>query len=229
MSEWQWSAVDRYVSDLLVEPDPALDEALRCSESAGLPRIAVSPPQGKMLHLLARIHGARRILEVGTLGGYSTIWLARALPAGGHLVTLELDPGYAAVARENIARAGLEELIDLRVAPALDSLAALAGEGGEPFDLTFIDADKKTTPEYFEAAIGLSRPGAVIVVDNVVRGGALIDPASEDQGAQGMRRFHAQLAARGGLTATTIQTVGAKGYDGFTLVLLDGGSPPASG
>jgi predicted O-methyltransferase YrrM len=225
VSESQWAAIDRYISDLLIAPDPALTDALAASERAGLPAIAVSPPQGKLLHLLARIHGARRILEVGTLGGYSTIWLARALPAGGRLVTLELDPGYARVASENISRAGLGDVVEVRVGPALDGLESLRAECVEPFDLTFIDADKKTTPEYFDVALGLSRPGGVIVVDNVVRGGALVDPDSDDEGARGMRRFHAQLATRTGLSATTIQTVGSKGYDGFTLVLLDGGVP----
>ncbi len=227
MNDHLWSAVDRYVSDVLIEPDSALEDALRRSEAAGLPPIGVSPPQGRMLQLLARIHGAGRILEVGTLGGYSTIWLARALAPGGRLVTLELDAGYARVAGENIARAGLADVVEQRVGPALAALDALAAEGVEPFDLTFIDADKKTTPEYFEAALSLSRPGAVIVVDNVVRGGALIDAESEDPGAQGMRRFHALLAGRAGMSATTIQTVGSKGYDGFTLVLLDG--LPAAG
>ncbi len=227
MSEQLWGAVDDYIVDLLVEPDPALEDALSASSRAGLPAIAVSPAQGKLLHLLARIHGARRILEVGTLGGYSTIWLARALAEDGRLVTLELNADYARVARENVERAGLDGRVDLRVGPAGESLAELAAEQVEPFDLTFIDADKASTPDYFEAALGLSRAGAVIVVDNVVRGGALVDPDSEDPGAQGMRRFHAALAGREGLSATTIQTVGSKGYDGFTLVLLDGGGAQA--
>lgn len=230
-SEQRWSEVDGYIGEMLLGRDDALEAALRASAEAGLPAIAVSPPQGKLLHLLARVHGARRILEVGTLGAYSTIWLARALPADGALVTLELDERYARVARENVIRAGLDARVEVRVGPAIEGLARLARENAEPFDLTFIDADKRSTPEYFEAALGLSRPGAVIVVDNVVRDGALADPDSEDPGAQGMRRFHAALRGRAGLSATTIQTVGSKGYDGFTVVLLDGEprpTPPAA-
>ena len=227
MSQQRWTAVDRYIDDLLVGPDPALQQALRASADAGLPPIALSPAQGKLLHLLARIHGARSILEMGTLGGYSTIWLARALPDDGRIITLELDPGYAEVAAANIERAGLAGLIDIRVGRALDSLRALLAEGAGPFDLIFIDADKQSTPEYFAQALELSRPGSVIVTDNVVRDGALIDAGSEDPGVQGMRRFHELLARErsgGRVTATTIQTVGSKGYDGFTLALV-GGAP----
>lgn len=222
MSQRLWSDVDGYIGELLLGDDPALDAALRESAAAGLPPIAVSPPQGKLLHLLARMHGARSILEVGTLGGYSTIWLARALPHDGRLISLELEPGYAAVAVANVERAGLAGLVDIRVGPALDSLRALAAEQREPFDLVFIDADKQSTPEYFAHALELSRPGGVIVVDNVVRGAALIDPDSEDPGAQGMRRFHELLSAEPRVSATTIQTVGSKGYDGLTVVLVDG-------
>jgi predicted O-methyltransferase YrrM len=222
VSQRLWSDVDGYIGELLLGDDPALDAALRESAAAGLPPIAVSPPQGKLLHLLARVHGARSILEVGTLGGYSTIWLARALPHDGRLISLELEPGYAAVAVANVERAGLAGLVDIRVGPALDSLRALAAEQSEPFDLVFIDADKQSTPEYFAYALELSRPGGVIVVDNVVRGGALIDPDSEDQGARGMRRFHELLSAEPRVSATTIQTVGSKGYDGLTVVLVDG-------
>lgn len=222
MSQRLWSDVDGYIGELLLGDDPALDAALRESAAAGLPPIAVSPPQGKLLHLLARMHGARSILEVGTLGGYSTIWLARALPHDGRLISLELEPGYAAVAVANVERAGLAGLVDIRVGPALDSLRALAAEQREPFDLVFIDADKQSTPEYFAHALELSRPGGVIVVDNVVRGAALIDPDSEDPGAQGMRRFHELLSAEPRVSATTIQTVGSKGYDGLTVVLIDG-------
>jgi predicted O-methyltransferase YrrM len=224
VSQELWSEVDRYVAEKLLGEDAALEAALHESAAAGLPPIAVSPPQGKLLHLLARIHGASRILEVGTLGGYSTIWLARALPPQGHLTTLELDPRYAAIAAANVERAGLAGLIDIRVGDAHDSLRALAAERLR-FDMVFIDADKASTPEYFTAALGLSRSGGVIVVDNVVRGGALVDAAGDDPGPQGMRRFH-DLLSRGGLggkqfSATTIQTVGSKGYDGLTVVLIE--------
>jgi predicted O-methyltransferase YrrM len=220
VSEQRWDDVDEYVGDLLIGGDRALQAALRASEAAGLPAIALTPPQGKLLHLIARIRGARRILEVGTLGGYSTIWLAMALPDDGHLVSLELEPRYAEVARANAERAGLAGLIEIRVGAALESLRELIDEGAGPFDLTFIDADKPSTPEYFQLALELSRPGSVIVADNVVRGGALADPGSEDPGALGMRRFHELLSRTAGVSATTIQTVGAKGYDGFTLALV---------
>jgi predicted O-methyltransferase YrrM len=223
MSEERWSAVDDYVTELLVGEDEALREAARESARAGLPQIALSAPQGKLLHLLARIHGARRILELGTLGGYSTIWLARALPPQGRLVTLELDPGYAEVARTNLARAGVAELVEVRVGPALEGLQALIEQGAEPFDLVFIDADKAGTPEYFEHSLRLCRAGSVIVTDNVVRGGGLVDPGSEDAGVRGMRRFQELLAAERDVSATTIQTVGSKGYDGFTLALVERG------
>jgi predicted O-methyltransferase YrrM len=221
MSKARWSEVDAYIDGLLVGSDPDLDAALEDSRRAGLPAIAVSPAQGKFLNLFTRIHGARSVLEVGTLGGYSTIWFARALPPDGRVVTLELSPQFAEVARANIARAGLAERVELRVGPAADTLAQLVGEGAGPFDLIFIDADKQSTPEYFERALELSRPGGVIIVDNVVRDGALIDPDTEEPGALGMRRFHELAAARAGITATTIQTVGSKGYDGFTLVLVE--------
>jgi predicted O-methyltransferase YrrM len=223
MSQARWSEVDAYVEQLLVGEDAALQAALRASDDAGLPPIALTPAQGKLLHLLARVHGARAILELGTLGGYSTIWLARALPADGRLVTLELNPRYAEVASANVERAGLAGLIKIIVGPALDGLRALIAEGAGPFDLVFIDADKQRTPEYFELALELTRPGSVIVTDNVVRDGELVDADSDDPGVQGMRRFH-ELLARGvgghRITATTIQTVGAKGYDGFTLALV---------
>jgi predicted O-methyltransferase YrrM len=221
MSRELWTAVDRYIAETLIAPDPALDRALRASSEAGLPPIAVSPAQGKMLHLLARIHGARRILELGTLGGYSTIWLARALPADGLLVTLELEPRYSQLAAGNVERAGVSDRVELRVGPAMEALDELAAAAGDPFDLVFIDADKKSTPEYFRGALELCRAGSVIVVDNVVRDGALVDPSSEDEGVQGMRRFHALLASEERVTATTIQTVGSKGYDGFTLALVN--------
>ncbi len=220
MSYQQWDAVDDYVSDLLVAGDRAPRAALEASEAAGLPAIALSPPQGKLLHLIARIRGARRILEIGTLGGYSTIWLATALPDDGRLISLELEPRYAKVARANAERAGLAGLIEIRVGPALDGLRELIDEGAGPFDLTFIDADKGNTPEYFQLALELSRPGSVIVADNVVRGGTLADAESQDPGVLGMRRFHELLSRTAGVSATTVQTVGAKGYDGFTLALV---------
>ncbi len=222
MSQELWSEVDRYIAEHLLGEDSVLDAALADSAAAGLPAIAVSPPQGKLLHLLARVHGARRILEVGTLGGYSTIWLARALGEDGRVVTLELDPRYAEIAAANIERAGLAGLIEIRVGDAHESLAALIAEAPEPFDMVFIDADKQSTPEYFTAALELSRPGGVVVVDNVVRGGALIDADGQDPGARGMRRFHEQLSGDVRVSATTIQTVGSKGYDGLTVVLIEG-------
>jgi predicted O-methyltransferase YrrM len=220
VSEPTWDAVDKYVERRLLGDDEALTGALRESVEAGLPPIAVTPSQGKLLHLLARSIDARRILEIGTLGGYSTIWLAMALPDDGHLISLELEPRYAEVARANAERAGLAGLIEIRVGAALQSLRELIDEGAGPFDLTFIDADKPGTPEYFQLALELSRPGSVIVADNVVRDGALVDPDSQDPGALGMRRFHELLSRTPGVSATTIQTVGLKGYDGFTLALV---------
>jgi predicted O-methyltransferase YrrM len=221
MSQELWNAVDDYIEGLLIGPDPVFDEALRASAEAGLPPIAVTAAQGKLLHLLARVHGAKRILELGTLGGYSSIWLARALPPEGRLVTLELSQRYAEVASANIERACLSELVEIRVGPALDALDELIAENGAPFDLVFVDADKQSTPEYFTRALRLVRAGSLIVVDNVVRDGALADPASEDPGAQGMRRFHELLEGETRVSATTIQTVGAKGYDGFTLMRVE--------
>jgi predicted O-methyltransferase YrrM len=220
MSNERWQAVDDYISNLLVGEDRALRAARQASDDAGLPAIALSPAQGKLLHLIACIRGARRILEIGTLGGYSTIWLATALPDDGHLISLELEPSYAEVARANAERAGLAGLIEIRVGPALDTLRELIDEGAGPFDLTFIDADKRNTPEYFQLALELSRPGSVIVADNVVRDGALVDADSEDPGVLGMRRFHELVSRTPRVSATTIQTVGAKGYDGFTLALV---------
>jgi predicted O-methyltransferase YrrM len=220
VSQRQWTDVDGYTADLLVREDDALRAAAEQSAAEGLPTIAVSPNQGKLLHLLVRIQGASSILELGTLGGYSTIWLARALPPGGRLVTLEVEPRYAAVAAANIARAGVADRVEQRVGPALDALRDLVGERAGPFDFIFIDADKRSTPQYFELALELSREGSLILTDNVVRGGALIDPANDDPGVDGMRRFHELLAAAPGATGTTIQTVGSKGYDGFTLALV---------
>ena len=218
----RWGEVDDYVTELLVGPDRDLDAAQAESEAAGLPPISVTAPQGKLLQLLARMIGARRILEVGTLAGYSTIWLARALPPGGRLVTLELEPRHAEVARANLDRAGLADTVEIRVGPALDTMAAMAAEGAEAFDLIFIDADKDNIPGYFDWAVRLGRPGGVVVVDNVVRNGALVDPDSADPRVIGVRRFHDQLSSRPDVAATTIQTVGAKGYDGFTLAVMNG-------
>jgi predicted O-methyltransferase YrrM len=228
MHEEQWSAVDRYISESLIPHDPALDAALRACAEAGLPAIQVSPAHGKLLHLLAKVRGACNILELGTLGGYSTIWLARALPAGGRLITLEAEPKHAEVARANIARAGLTSVVDLRLGKALEVLPQLASEQRGPFDLIFIDADKPSTPEYFTWALKLSRAGSLIITDNVVRKGALADANSPDPNVRGMRRFHEMVSAEKRVSATTIQTVGSKGYDGFTLALvLDFPSSPS--
>jgi predicted O-methyltransferase YrrM len=221
MSPATFSAVDDYLNGLFVAPDPVLDAALAASAAAGLPAINVAPNQGKFLHLLARLAGSRSILEIGTLGGYSTLWLARALPPGGRLVTLEFDPRHAAVARENFSRAGLADRIDLRVGRAVDTLPLLLAEGRSPFDFIFIDADKPSYPDYLAWSLQLSRPGSVIVADNVVRKGAIIDPASPDANVQGMRRFLALLAAEPRLTTTALQTVGSKGYDGFALAIVN--------
>jgi predicted O-methyltransferase YrrM len=220
MTEALWTAVDEYVAQKLIPSDPALDEALRASAEAGLPAIQVSAAQGKLLHLLARIQGARTILEIGTLGGYSTIWLARALPADGRLITLEAEPKHAEVARANIARAGLADLVEVRAGRALDILPQLARDQPGPFDLIFIDADKPNTPDYFRWALKLARIGSVIIVDNVVRKGALADARSTDPSVVAMRRFHELLAGENRVSATTIQTVGSKGYDGFTIAIV---------
>ena len=222
MTQELWTAVDQYINGLLVPSDPALDAALEASTAAGLPSIQVSPPQGKLLHLLARLRGARNILEIGTLGGYSTIWMARALPAGGRLLTLEASAKHAEVSRANFARAGLASVIELRLGPALDTLPQVAAEGRGPFDLVFIDANKDKMLEYFDWALKLSRPGSVIIADNVIRDGAVIDAASKDPDIQGVRRFNERLAAEPRVSATEIQTVGSKGYDGFALALVNG-------
>jgi predicted O-methyltransferase YrrM len=206
-----WEGVDAWLASRLVGDDDALDAAVRASAEAGLPDIAVSPLQGKLLGLLGQMIGARSILEIGTLGGYSTIFLARALPPDGRLVSLEAEARYAEVARANVERAGLGALVDIRVGPALETLPGVEG----PFDLTFIDADKKTTPEYFRRALALSRPGSVIVGDNVVRGGALVD--GRDESSDGMRAFVELMAAEPRVEATVIQTVGVKGWDGFAV------------
>jgi predicted O-methyltransferase YrrM len=215
-----WSAVDRYLGDLLVGSDPVLEATLEANAAAGLPPYGVSPTQGKLLHVLARGQGARRILEIGTLGGYSTIWLARALPPDGHLITLEVDPRYAEVARTNLARAGLDEVVELRVGPALETLPRLAADGHGPFDVIFIDADKASNEQYLAWSLELSRRGSLIIVDNVVRNGAVIDAASNDPGVQGARRLHELLAAERRVSATAIQTVGSKGWDGFAIAVV---------
>jgi predicted O-methyltransferase YrrM len=217
-----WTEVDRYISDVQIPPDAALDAALAANAAAGLPGIDVAPNQGKLLELLARIQGARSILEVGTLGGYSTIWLARALPVDGRLVTLESVPNHAEVARENIARAGFADVVELRVGPASETLPQLVAEGYGPFDLIFLDANKDGYPEYFGRALDLSRPGTLIVADNVVRGGRVVDPGNDNPYVAGARRFLELVGAEPRVTATTIQTVGSKGYDGFTLAVVTG-------
>lgn len=220
MNKEHWTAVDRYFAELLLTPDPALEAALSASEAAGLPQINVSPNQGKMLHLFARLMNARSILEIGTLGGYSTIWLARALPADGRLITLEFEPKHAEVARANFAVAGLSDRVEIRLGSALASMQQLAAEGSGPFDLIFIDADKPNYPGYLEWSLKLSRPGTLIIADNVVRKGAVIDADSTDPAVVGMRKFLEQLAADSRLSATAIQTVGVKGYDGFAMAVV---------
>ena len=220
MSQRTWTAVDEYLDGLLVGQDEALEAALQASREAGLPPINVSPTQGKLLNLLARAIGARAILEVGTLGGYSTIWMARALPPDGRLVTLEIDDRHAEVARANLARAGLAQRVEVRLGRALDSLQRLADEGAGPFGLVFIDADKPNISEYFDWAVRLTRPGSLIVVDNVVRKGAVVDESSDDPNVQGVRRFYQMLASEPRVSATAVQTVGSKGYDGFALALV---------
>lgn len=222
MSQELWAAVDSYIDGLLIPSDPGLDAALEHSAAAGLPEIAVTPSQGKLLYLLARMQGARRILEIGTLGGYSTIWLARVLPGGGQLVTLEADQKHFEVARENIAGAGLASVVELRLGAALQTLSLLAAEGEGAFDFVFIDADKQNTAEYFDWALRLSRPGAAIVVDNVIRDGEVANAATTDERVKGIRRFNEAVAREKRVSATTIQTVGSKGYDGFTLALVLG-------
>jgi predicted O-methyltransferase YrrM len=215
-----WTKVDKYFGDLLAPSDDKLDAALKANEQAGLPAIDITRLQGKFLEFLVRISGARRVLEIGTLGGYSTIWLARALPASGRIVTLELDPHHARVARGNLRNAGVENIVDVRVGPAIDSLAAMVKSGAEPFDLIFIDADKQGYPQYLEWSLKLSRIGTVIVADNVVREGKVIDEKSADEMVQGVRRFTELLAAEPRLSATVLQTVGTKGYDGFALAVV---------
>ncbi|WP_055489811.1 O-methyltransferase [Streptomyces sp. TP-A0356] len=217
-----WDDVDAYFTTLLAPADEVLTAALRDSEAAGLPPINVAPNQGKLLQLLALVQGARRILEIGTLGGYSTIWLGRALPANGRLITLEYEAAHAEVARRNLDRAGLSRITEVRVGPALESLPKLAEEGQEPFDLVFIDADKVNNPHYVEWAAQLTRPGSLIVLDNVVRGGRVTDAGSEDPSVRGTRAALELIAAHPRLTGTAVQTVGSKGYDGLALARVVG-------
>lgn len=217
MPQEQWNAVDEYISSIVMPADAVLDGALQRSAAAGMPAINVSPNQGKFLYLLAKIAGARNILEIGTLGGYSTIWLARALPKDGRLITLEFEPKHADVARVNVAEAGFAEVVDIRVGPAIETLPKLVADG--PFDIVFIDADKVNTAPYFTWALKLTRIGSIIIVDNVVRDGAIVDAASTDEGVQGVRRFNELLKAEKRVDATAIQTVGSKGYDGFAIAV----------
>ncbi|NTU28620.1 O-methyltransferase [Brevibacillus sp. HB1.1] len=222
MNREQWTAVDHYFTDKLLETDPVLDTVLQENAAAGLPAIDVAPNQGKFLHLLARIQGARSILEIGTLGGYSTIWLARALPADGRLITLEYDPKHAEVAQSNIARAGLDQIVEVKVGLALDSLIQLHKENQGPFDMIFIDADKKGNPDYFQWALKLSRKGTVIITDNVVRSGQVLDETSTDPNIVGVRQFTDLVAEEQRVSGTVVQTVGSKGYDGFAIMLITG-------
>jgi predicted O-methyltransferase YrrM len=220
MSQEQWSAVDEYFARVLVPSDPALDATLKTSAEFGLRAINVAPNQGKFLHLLAKIKGARRILEIGTLGGYSTIWLARALPADGTLVSLEVNPGHAEIARKNIETAGLSSAVTVMVGPAVRSLERLIEDKVEPFDLVFIDADKESNPDYLKLSVKLSQPGTVIVGDNVVRTGRVADEKNNDPDVLGVRSFLELLAADSRLTTTAVQTVGSKGWDGFSISVV---------
>lgn len=222
MTQERWTEVDDYINARVVRPDQALDAALNATADAGMPPIAVSAAQGKLLFILARTLRATKVLEIGTLGAYSTIWLARALPApaaGGKLISLEIDPKHAEVARQNLANAGLDATTEVRLGAALETLPQLTQDG--PFDLTFIDADKANIPAYFDWAVKLSRPGSIVVVDNVVRDGKLIDESTADPNVQGVRRLHDMLETDARVIATTIQTVGSKGYDGFTIALVN--------
>ena len=220
MTQERWTAVDDYISDLFLPSDSTMRDVLAASEAAGLPSISVTPNEGKFLMLLAELCSARSILEIGTLGGYSTIWLARGLADGGALVTLEADPKHADVARANIARAGLSDIVEVRVGKASDTLPQLAAEGRDPFDLIFIDADKESYSEYLAWALKLSRPGSLIIADNVIRDGDVLDAASSDPRVQGTRRFNELLAAEPRVKATAIQTVGRKGHDGIAIAIV---------
>lgn len=220
MSDERWKAVDDYYAGVLTAADPVMDDVLKASEVAGLPPIQVSPLQGRMLMLLAQIAGAKRILEIGTLGGYSTIWLARALPKDGEVVTLEAEPLHADTARANIERAGFSRAVEIKLGPAAQTLDAMVKDGVRPFDFIFIDADKPGYPAYLDLAIKLSWPGTVILADNMVRGGAVADAESDDETVKAVRLFNEKLAADKRLSATAVQTVGAKGYDGFVLARM---------
>lgn len=222
MTQELWERVENYFVDKLTLADPALEAALTDTNQAGMPAIQVSPPLGKLLNLLAHTVGARKILEIGTLGGYSTIWMARALPPGGKLVSLEIDAKHAEVARANVARAGLENAVEIRIGAALDSLHTLIEQKAGPFDLIFIDADKANIPHYFESSLRLSRPGSLIVVDNVVRNGAVADLVSSDESVKGVQRLFDKLVAENRVIATAIQTVGSKGYDGVAIAWVAG-------
>ena len=220
MTKDVWEAVDKYFDEMLIPHDSALDDALAAASAENLPAIQVSSVQGKLLHLLARIMGARNILEIGTLGGYSTIWMARALPEGGRIITLEADPKHAEVAQKNFARAGVENKIELRLGKALDTLPKVAADGRDPFDMFFIDANKSNMPEYFEWSLKLARKGSVIIADNVVREGAVLDARSKDADIQGIRRFLEMVGKEKRVSGTALQTVSTKSYDGFALVLV---------
>jgi predicted O-methyltransferase YrrM len=222
-----WDLVDRYFADRFALNDPILEAALRAADAGGLPPIQVSALQGRLLHLLVQLQGARRILEVGTLGGYSTIWMARALPLGGRIITLELDPHHSEVARANFERAGVADRVEVRVGRAVDSLAQLDAEGAGPFDFVFIDADKESYPAYLEWAVRLSRPGTLLVADNVIRNGAIVDPNHPDPRVQGIRKFFELMAAEPRLTAAPVQMVGSKGYDGWAIARVSDGPTPA--
>lgn len=222
MSQELWTAVDGYIGETFGLDEPAVVAALAASDAAGLPPIAVSPAQGKLLHIFALMLGARRILEVGTLGGYSTIWMAKALPEGGRLVSLEIDAKHAETARGSIAKAGLADKVEVKLGPALDSLAALHTAGEAPFDLVFIDADKENNSNYFDWALKLTRKGSLILVDNVVRAGRILQADSAEPQVQGVRRFYERIAAEPRVTATAVQTVGLKGWDGLAVALVTG-------
>ncbi len=220
MTKDVWEAVDKYFGEMLIPHDSALDDALAAASAENLPAIQVSSVQGKLLHLLARIMSARNILEIGTLGGYSTIWMARALPEGGRIITLEADPKHAEVAQKNFARAGVENKVELRLGKALDTLPKVAADGRGPFDMFFIDANKSNMPEYFEWSLKLARKGSVIIADNVVREGAVLDARSKDADIQGIRRFLEMVGKEKRVSGTALQTVSTKNYDGFALVLV---------
>ncbi|WCM24263.1 O-methyltransferase [Paraburkholderia bryophila] len=220
MNQEQWTAMDEFLTSQLLPQDTALDAALEASTHAGLPVINVAPNQGKLLNLLAKLRGARRILEVGTLGGYSTIWLARALPADGRLVSLEVDAAHAQVARANVERAGLSKTVSVVLGPAAQTLDQFVADAAEPFDMIFLDADKRSYPEYLRRSLQLSRPGTLIVADNVIRRGQVADHASTDPDVVGLHEFFRQLAANPRLDSTAVQTVGVKGWDGFSMTIV---------